>query len=188
MRNLSKKAFTLVELLIVIGIIGLLAVTVLVTLNPAEAQKKTRDTKRLKDAQVLQTIVEQFLSDGNNPVAAWAAPGVRSNMTATGAVNNTTNDMGCAAANNWLRINACPYVRLVPVDPMNNRDTTCATSAAAGTVACADVSYEFAIPAAGSSNYEIRVRLESAGNAAKLNEGGDDVDYYEIWNNVNSVL
>jgi prepilin-type N-terminal cleavage/methylation domain-containing protein len=187
MRNLTKKAFTLVELLIVIGIIGLLAVTVLVTLNPAEAQKKTRDTKRLKDAQVIQTIVEQFLGDGGTPVNAWAAPGVRSNMTATGALNAAIADMPCAAAGNWLRINACPYVRTVPVDPMNNRDTTCATGAGA-TSACADISYQFAIPAAGSSNYEVRMRLESVGNATKLAEGGDDADWYEIWNNATNVL
>src|SRR3989344_8558415 len=78
MRNKKKivqKAFTLVELLIVIGIIEILAVILLVTLNPAEAQRKARDAKRIKDAGTLQVILEQAVADNliNGAIAIGTA-------------------------------------------------------------------------------------------------------------------
>ena len=43
----SSKGFTLIELLVVIGIIGTLGAVALVAINPAEAQRKARDTQRM---------------------------------------------------------------------------------------------------------------------------------------------
>ncbi len=44
-----NKSFTLVELLIVIGILAILTAAVVVVLNPAELLKQARDSKRLQD-------------------------------------------------------------------------------------------------------------------------------------------
>ena len=62
------NAFTIVELLVVIGIIAILAVTLLALLNPAEAQRRTRDAKRLRDLNTIQAIVNQYLEDGHRTV------------------------------------------------------------------------------------------------------------------------
>ena len=54
----SSKGFTLLELLVVIGIIGLLASILVVNLT--SARRKARDTKRVADVRQLQTAVEDY--------------------------------------------------------------------------------------------------------------------------------
>lgn len=48
-----KKGFTLIELLIVMAILGVLAVVVLVAINPAEQLARARDTGRISAANQL---------------------------------------------------------------------------------------------------------------------------------------
>ena len=44
MHKSTKSGFTLLELLIVVGIIATLSVATVVVINPSEALKKSRDT------------------------------------------------------------------------------------------------------------------------------------------------
>ncbi len=53
-----QKGFTLLELLVVIGIIGLLASIIVVNLT--SARRKARDTKRIADVRNLQTAMEDY--------------------------------------------------------------------------------------------------------------------------------
>lgn len=63
----SSKGFTLLELLVVIGIIGLLA-SILV-LNLTSARRRARDTKRVADVRNLQTAAEDYFGkNGRYPV------------------------------------------------------------------------------------------------------------------------
>src|SRR3989344_1776389 len=54
----SSKGFTLLELLVVIGIIGLLASILVVNLT--SARRRARDTKRIADIRNLQTAAEDY--------------------------------------------------------------------------------------------------------------------------------
>src|SRR3989338_4693304 len=54
----SSKGFTLLELLVVIGIIGLLASILVVNLT--SARRRARDTKRVADIRNLQTASEDY--------------------------------------------------------------------------------------------------------------------------------
>lgn len=54
----KQKGFTLLELLVVIGIIGLLASILVVNLTGA--RKRARDTKRVADIRSLQTAIEDY--------------------------------------------------------------------------------------------------------------------------------
>lgn len=61
--NSYKKSFTLLELLVVIGIIGVLVGMGAVSYSTA--QKKARDAKRKADLQSLQKVLEQCYSVNN---------------------------------------------------------------------------------------------------------------------------
>jgi len=55
---MNKKGFTLVELLVVIGIIGILSTLAVISLN--NAREKSRDAKRVSDIKQIQTALEMY--------------------------------------------------------------------------------------------------------------------------------
>jgi len=57
-KNKKEKGFTLLELLVVIGIIGLLASVIVVNLTGA--RRRARDTKRIADIRSMQTAAEDY--------------------------------------------------------------------------------------------------------------------------------
>ena len=64
----AKKGFTLIEVLVVVGIIGLLASVLLVALGPASA--RGRDTRRVADLGSIQSALEiHFARHGRYPTA-----------------------------------------------------------------------------------------------------------------------
>jgi len=60
-----KRGFTLIELLIVIAIIGVLAVVVLVAINPVEQLAKTRDAGRISSVTQLGHAIEAYYTSRN---------------------------------------------------------------------------------------------------------------------------
>ncbi|MGB7958081.1 MAG: prepilin-type N-terminal cleavage/methylation domain-containing protein [Minisyncoccia bacterium] len=88
----KKKGFTLIELLIVIAIIAILSVVVVLTLNPAEMLRRSRDSNRASDLSIIKTSISLYLADvsstsmgasatcyigllaGQSSAALWEAP------------------------------------------------------------------------------------------------------------------
>ena len=70
--TMKKKAFTLVELLVVVAIIGLLATLSVLALNNARA--KARDAKRVADVRQMQTALELYFND-NQAYTTVVTPG-----------------------------------------------------------------------------------------------------------------
>lgn len=56
----SQVAFTMIELLIVIAILGILAVAVLAAINPVEQINRGRDTGSRSDAEQLLSAIDRF--------------------------------------------------------------------------------------------------------------------------------
>ena len=68
MKKLNKrKAFTLIELLIVIAIIAVLATVVILSLNPAELLRQSRDSNRVSDMATLKSAIALYLADQSVP-------------------------------------------------------------------------------------------------------------------------
>ncbi len=164
-----NKGFTLIEVLIVVALLAVLAVVALVAINPAEAQKKARDTQRLKQAGDLQKVMEQYLAD--NPSAAV--------FTAASTANAASNACGVGG---WLGIDMCNYVNTLVVDPRNVGSggvyITSATAAGTG-----GLQYQVLLNASG---YRICTRLEARANAGRLVSDGLSNNFYEIYNSTNA--
>jgi prepilin-type N-terminal cleavage/methylation domain-containing protein len=59
-QRLDNKSFTLIELLIVIAILALLMSIIIITLNPSEILKQTRDTKRISNLKSINNALSIF--------------------------------------------------------------------------------------------------------------------------------
>lgn len=71
-RTDAQKGFTLLELLIVIGIIAILSVTLILVLNPGETLKKSRDVQRISDMATLKTALGLYVTSTAVPALGSA--------------------------------------------------------------------------------------------------------------------
>ncbi|OGY12645.1 MAG: hypothetical protein A3A58_03015 [Candidatus Blackburnbacteria bacterium RIFCSPLOWO2_01_FULL_41_27] len=164
------SGFTLIEVLVVIGILGILATVALVAINPAEAQKKARDTQRLKDMSTLQSIIEQYLQDN---------PGSGNALTGAVSLSSSTGTKVCGAGANWLTVNLCPYANVIPIDPINR--PTSVTNSLGAAVPGTNAYYYFVSTSAG---YKLCTYMESASNKEKIkaiNDGGNNDTNFEVF-------
>src|SRR5581483_3860114 len=68
--RLSSKGFTLIEILIVIGMIAILATIVLIAINPARQFAQARNTQRANDVNAILNAIGQYTADNRGTVPA----------------------------------------------------------------------------------------------------------------------
>jgi prepilin-type N-terminal cleavage/methylation domain-containing protein len=128
----SQKGFTLIELLVVIAIVAVLAVTVLLTLNPAQLLRQARDSNRTQDLATMKSALSLYLSDASSP--SLGSSTLCYAHTSSSAANCTARFSGgtitlssslSTAGSGWIPvdftgISAGAPVSVLPIDPVNN--------------------------------------------------------------------
>jgi prepilin-type N-terminal cleavage/methylation domain-containing protein len=190
----SKKGFTLIELLVVIAIIAILSVVVILTLNPAELLRQSRDSNRISDLSVLKSAISFYLVSYPTPVigtSTWcyigsanatsAAGCFKFFQTATGAGSQVVSSTGRTVdSNGWIPINFNAItaggspIGSLPIDPLNN-----------------DNVHFYAYDASSTGQvFKLDAHMESAKysfggtNDVVSTDGGNDTSSYEVGTNL----
>ncbi|OHA15057.1 MAG: hypothetical protein A3H57_02210 [Candidatus Taylorbacteria bacterium RIFCSPLOWO2_02_FULL_43_11] len=83
MKKINKKGFTLIEILVVIGIIAILAAVVLVAINPSRQFKQASDSQRTANVNAILNAIGQYSVDNKGAIPAGipVAPAVAIEIT-----------------------------------------------------------------------------------------------------------
>lgn len=175
------KGFTLLELLIVIGIMAILVTAATIILNPAELLRQARDAQRLADLDALKSSIAMHLATGNSPDVNFGLTGlvVKCAVATTSPFTGTGNGCGTGTATSsrvvtgggWVAVNLTDVaggvapLSVLPIDPTNTTD------------------YQYAYAGNDTTNvFEINARMESSKYNFKMlntNDGGSNDIWYE---------
>jgi|GEM_PF-947914 len=117
---MKRRGFTLVEVMVVVGIIGLLTALAVVTLSRQQA--RSRDARRVGDISNIRTALENWIDEKQQVPTTYTYP----NANGSGTYNATDHggwDVSSLPAGNptFLQfLSDYNFLNPVPKDPINN--------------------------------------------------------------------
>lgn len=115
-QSFKKGGFTLIEVVITLGLIAILAAIVIVAINPGRQFAQARNTQRTSDVNSILNAIYQYAADNNGNLP----PSITAGLTEGGGAKGLckTGAGSCNAAD----VNVSPelvttYLVSLPVDP-----------------------------------------------------------------------
>ena len=187
----TKKGFTLLELLIVIGILAILSTTVVLVINPAQLLKKARDSQRISDLNSLKTAIAYYVTETATPSIGTVSTaqtyadlaGVLCGAAGVApAVAFTTGGSG------WVPINFDGLTGGSPIGSLPHDPNITAINASPGRyyvyLVGSTTNYTFKLVA----NMESTYYSTSGGGDVETSDGGIDVGLYEIGTSMTTTI
>lgn len=93
MNTAKQKGFTLIEILVVIGLIAILATIVLIAINPARQFAQARNTQRESNVNTILNAIGQRVADNKG---LWTAvTGCDALPSASSTISSAATDLSC---------------------------------------------------------------------------------------------
>ena len=116
----KKKGFTLLEILLVVGIIAILAGIVIIAINPSKQLATVRNTQRVSDLKQLNNAITQYYIDkGTYPASTTLSTTTLTEICNTGSASATTTSIygtPCGTLTNLSEL-VPVYLTAIPADP-----------------------------------------------------------------------
>ncbi len=110
-----RKGFTLLEILLVIGIIAILASIVIIAINPGRQLAQARNLERKSDLKQIDSALTQYYIDNNEYPASLAGVSDLTEICDTGA-SSSPSGIECGTLINLSEL-VPKYLTAIPTDP-----------------------------------------------------------------------
>lgn len=178
----TKKGFTLLELLIVIGILAILSTTVVLVINPAQLLKKARDSQRISDLNTLKTAIAYYVTETSSPSMGDTSH-TYSDVAAVTCVSRTTgtnNGVFTTGGSGWVPINFDGMTGGSPVGTLPHDPNVTAADASPARY------YTYLLGSTSSYTFLLTANMESTyyttggDGDVETNDGGSQSTLYEV--------